>query len=312
MPRSPAFFQIGSRRGSSVGTRLPVLERLGLESCLSGKNVACVGREAPFVEGATWLDCGADLAAELRALAGELAPALAARSEASTVRLEPDASSPATQPSSVLRTRTVLELLASHWPEAATVLIDAGNAGASAVHYLWAPRGGRWLLAMGMAGMGYSYGAAIGAAFATGRRVFVVSGDGAFFMHGLEVHTAVEHELPITYLVLDNAAHGMCLVREQLLLGESSGYNVFRRSRLGAGLATMFPGLAAFDCSSAEQVEQALAKCRGIAGPCFVSARLPEVEVPPFAAFAPARALGISNVSRGVEHEGAPAGEAAR
>ncbi|MEO8181477.1 MAG: thiamine pyrophosphate-binding protein [Deltaproteobacteria bacterium] len=281
-----------------VGTRLPVLERLGLEACWSGKNVACLGREAPFVEGATWLDCGGALAAELLALCEVLPPAPAARGQATTVRLEPEASSLPTQPSSALRTRTVLELLASNWPEAATVLVDAGNAGASAVHYLRAPRAGRWLLAMGMAGMGYSYGAAIGAAFATGRRVFVVSGDGAFFMHGLEVHTAVEHDLPITYLVLDNAAHGMCLVREHLLLGGSSGYNVFRRSCLGAGLATMFPGLAAFDCSSAEQVEQALAKCRGIAGPCFVSARLPEVEVPPFAAFEGARAQGISNVSR--------------
>jgi len=151
---------------------------------------------------------------------------------------------------------------------------------------------------MGMAGMGYSYGAAIGAAFATGQRVFVVSGDGAFFMHGLEVHTAVEHRLPITYLVLDNAAHGMCLVRERLLLGESAGYNGFRRSHLGAGLAAMFPGLPAFDCTNLEQLAQALASSRDSAGPCFVSAQLPEVEVPPFAAFASARARGLLTIDR--------------
>jgi acetolactate synthase-1/2/3 large subunit len=192
----------------------------------------------------------------------------------------------------------VLGLLQKSWPETATVLIDAGNTGASAVHHLHAPRSGRWLLAMGMAGMGYTYGAAIGAAFATGRRVFVVSGDGAFFMHGLEVHTAVEHQLPITYLVLDNAAHGMCLVRERLLLGESSGYNGFRRSHLGAGLSAMFPGLPACDCSSQEQVAQALARSRDAGGPCFVSAQLPEVEVPPFAAFASARERGLLTIER--------------
>ena len=73
---------------------------------------------------------------------------------------------------------------------------------------------------MGMAGMGYAFGAAIGAACATGRRCVVLAGDGAFFMHGLEIHTAVEHALPITYIMLNNSAHGMCLVRERLLLGE--------------------------------------------------------------------------------------------
>jgi len=288
-----------------VGTRLPVLERLGLEACLSDKNVACLGREAPFVECSSWIDCGGNLAAELGALCAELAPAPAAGSEPASARsaTPPAASSLAARPSSALDSRTALELLAGSVPEGATVLVDAGNAGASAVHYLRAPRRGRWLLAMGMAGMGYSYGAAIGAAFATGRRVFVVSGDGAFFMHGLEVHTAVEHDLPITYLVLDNAAHGMCLVREQLLLGESSGYNVFRRSRLGAGLAAMFPGLTAFDCCSAEQLEQALAQCRELAGPCLLSVRLPEVEVPPFAAFERARALGVTSVARGNERQ---------
>jgi acetolactate synthase-1/2/3 large subunit len=123
-------------------------------------------------------------------------------------------------------------------------------------------------------------------------------------MHGLEVHTAVEHELPITYFVLDNAAHGMCLVREQLLLGGSSDYNAFRRSRLGAGLGAMFPGLAVFDCDSAAQLEQALEQCREVRGPCVVSARLAEVEVPPFAAFERARSLGIRSVAREAEREG--------
>ncbi|HKO90469.1 MAG TPA: thiamine pyrophosphate-dependent enzyme, partial [Polyangiaceae bacterium] len=283
-----------------VGTRLPVLERLGVESCLQHKTVVCLGRAAPFVACAAWLDCKGELAAELSALSARLplGPPVGADAAAALRRFEPGDAGTRAEPPRSLCTRTALELLARSWPEAATVLVDAGNAGASAVHYLKAPRGGRWLLAMGMAGMGYTYGAAIGAAFATERRVFVVSGDGAFFMHGLELHTAVEHQLPITYLVLDNAAHGMCLVREQLLLGESSGYNAFRRSRLGAGLAAMFPGLTAFDCDDLEQLEHALEACREAPGPCFVAARLPEVEVPPFAAFERARALGVTSVTR--------------
>ena len=114
--------------------------------------------------------------------------------------------------------------------------------------------------------MGYSFGAAVGAAFATGQRCMVLAGDGAFFMSGLDVHTAIEHQLPITYLIFNNRAHGMCLVRERLLLGENAGYNSFRRSHLGAGLGAMFPGLVACDCqteaSSAEALDRAAQSAR--------------------------------------------------
>ncbi|HVZ34909.1 MAG TPA: thiamine pyrophosphate-dependent enzyme, partial [Polyangiaceae bacterium] len=285
-----------------IGARLSFLERLGMEACLEGKRVVQVASEAPFVACTSRFDCCANLAAELAALTERLSQPQGA----SGCVLQPvtragpgpeTGAQPIAAPSE-LRSDVALQLLEKYRPEGATVLVDAGNTGASAAHHLRAPRGGRWLLAMGMAGMGYTYGAAIGAAFATGRRVFVVSGDGAFFMHGLEVHTAVEHDLPITYLVLDNAAHGMCLVREHLLLGQSSGYNSFRRSRLGAGLAAMLPGLLAFDCDSAEELDRALSKCAAASGPCFVSARLPAVEVPPFAAFSSARSRGIDTVER--------------
>jgi acetolactate synthase-1/2/3 large subunit len=170
-------------------------------------------------------------------------------------------------------------------PDGGVVLVDAGNTGAQAAHYLPLPRGGRWLLAMGMAGMGWSFGAAVGAALATGRRCTVLAGDGAFFMHGLDVHTAVEHALPITYVVFNNHAHGMCLVRERLLLGGESGYNTFRAAHIGAGLAAMFPGLPACDCATLDELERALARARGGDGPCVISVELPTVEVPPFVAF---------------------------
>jgi acetolactate synthase-1/2/3 large subunit len=115
----------------------------------------------------------------------------------------------------------------------------------------------------------------------------VVAGDGAFFMHGLEIHTAVEHALPITYVFLDNRAHGMCAVRERLLLRQDGEYNLFGPSRLGAGLGALFPRLPAWDCEDIGAVEASLARAFAHSGPAVISAVLPEVEVPPFAAFRP-------------------------
>ncbi|MFD6420332.1 thiamine pyrophosphate-dependent enzyme, partial [Streptomyces sp. NPDC060194] len=47
-------------------------------------------------------------------------------------------------------------------------------------------------------------------------RTVVIAGDGSFFMHGMEIHTAIEHDLPITFVVFNNNAHAMCVTREQL------------------------------------------------------------------------------------------------
>jgi acetolactate synthase-1/2/3 large subunit len=279
-----------------VGTRLPLLARQGLEARLADKPVVSLGRERPFVASARGLHVEGELLDSLHAFRAEL--------DATQAPVRDDRPSPA--PSSGARAevgaftaRAALWAIERFLPEGSVVIVDAGNTGATSAHYLRAPRGGRWLLAMGMAGMGYSFGAAIGAAFATGKRCVVLAGDGAFFMNGLDIHTAVEHELPITYVIFNNRAHGMCLVRERLFLRENAGYNTFRDSHIGAGLAAMFPGLAACDCKDTAGLEQALDRAARSKGPSVIAIELEEVEIPPFAAFQAVAGEGVATVSRG-------------
>lgn len=49
------------------------------------------------------------------------------------------------------------------------MVVDAGNTGAAAMHYLPVRRGGRFVVALGTGAMGYSFGAGAGIAFARGR-----------------------------------------------------------------------------------------------------------------------------------------------
>ncbi|HVT09753.1 MAG TPA: thiamine pyrophosphate-binding protein [Polyangia bacterium] len=269
-----------------VGTRLPLLARMGLEQILREKPMVALTREPPFVAPAGCVHWQGDLRSNLRRLAAALPPAHRDRQ----ARTATSAPSPTSTAGERLTAATVARMVSRALPAGGVVLADAGNTGAETVHHVAVPPGGRWLLAMGMAGMGWTFGAAVGAACATGRRCTVLAGDGAFFMQGLDVHTALEHDLPITYVVLNNRAHGMCLVRERLLLGAESGYNRFRPAHLGAGLAAMFPGLPAWDCTTLEQVEGALARVRALQGPAVIAVELDAVDVPPFAAFAqPAR-----------------------
>jgi acetolactate synthase-1/2/3 large subunit len=271
-----------------VGTRLPLLARQGLESLLHGRQLVAIAREPPFVGSADTFHLVGDLRANLRRLAD------AVGAPAATAAPAPEPASAPASDGGDWGSQAVLGAVERALPEGGVVLVDAGNTGAQAVHHLRLPRGGRSLIAMGMAGMGYSFGAAVGAALATGRRCTVLAGDGAFFMHGLDIHTAVEHGLPITYVIFNNRAHGMCLVRERLLLREVSGYNSFRSSHIGAGLAAMFPGLPGRDCRTLDEVEGALALAAAGDGPFVITAELAEVEVPPFTAFQQAIASGAA------------------
>ncbi len=123
-----------------------------------------------------------------------------------------------------IRYRDAMTVLDRMLPDAVDVVVDAGNIGAAAIHHLPVRRGGRFTVALGMGGMGYSFGAGIGMAFGratdTDSRTVVIAGDGSFFMHGMEIHTALQYRLPITFLLFDNHAHAMCVTREQLFYGD--------------------------------------------------------------------------------------------
>jgi acetolactate synthase-1/2/3 large subunit len=159
-----------------------------------------------------------------------------------------------------------------------------------------APSRGRFIIALGMGGMGYAFGAAIGAAFANNRRTYVLAGDGAFYMHGLEIHTAVEYRQPITFLLFNNDAHAMCFTREHLNYGGDYSYNLFKSSELAVGLGAMFPSLKVLPARTPSEIGEAL---RGAcSGPAVMSIRVDAREVPPFVPFLEAMKVMDENRAR--------------
>lgn len=63
--------------------------------------------------------------------------------------------------------------------------------------------------------MGYGLPAAIGAHYATGKRVICITGDGSIMMSIGELATIGEKNLPIRVLLLNNNSHAMCVQTEQ-------------------------------------------------------------------------------------------------
>jgi acetolactate synthase-1/2/3 large subunit len=266
-----------------VGTRLPVLARGGLESLLTGMPVVCVGPEPPFVPGIPLLG---PVAETLRTLEHHLSP----RPPACSAHHPPSLLRPPRDSGPTAGYTSVIGAIAEALPRDAHVFVDAGNVGAAAIHALPAPRDGRFVVAVGMGGMGYTFGAGTGAALATGRRTYVVAGDGAFFMHGMEVHTAVEYGAPVTFVILNNNAHAMCVTREELFQGGARLENVFHPSRIAAGASAMFPRLRVASAGNPAQLRSALLHSNNCGGPALVAVDLDHRETPPFQPFLTAAA----------------------
>jgi acetolactate synthase-1/2/3 large subunit len=274
-------------RGSAlcliVGTRLNITARTGLDEALRFVPVMSLGSAAPY------LACTHIRTDDLRASLGQLAMMLSGCGRPHGLRV-PEAVghrelTPPIFDGDGIRYRDAVSALDAVLPDDVDIVVDAGNTGAAAIHTLPVRRSGRFMVALGMGGMGYSFGAAIGMAFGRGRRVVAVAGDGSFFMHGMEMHTAWQYRLPITFVLFNNNAHAMCVTREKLYYRDLYSYNRFSASALGAGLAAMFPGLHAVDVTDPAQLRATLGSALAGDGPSVVSIECSADEIPPFAPF---------------------------
>jgi acetolactate synthase-1/2/3 large subunit len=273
-----------------VGTRLSVTARAGLDDALAAVQTLSIGSAPPYLA-CTHVhteDLRGSLTMLIRALSGQGRPrGLRVPDSVASAELSPPPFAGAG-----VRYRDAMSVLDQVLPDGTDIVVDAGNTGAAAIHQLPVRRDGRFAVALGMGGMGYSFGAGIGMAFGRtrglngpSRRTVVIAGDGAFFMHGMEVHTAVQYQLPMTFVLFNNNAHAMCVTREQLFYDDLYSYNRFTPSQLGAGLAAMFPGLSSVDVADIDAIPAALEWAMAVDGPSVVSVECAADEIPPFAAF---------------------------
>ena len=266
-----------------VGSRLSVTARTGLEEALASVPTVSLGSAAPY------LPCTHVQTDNLRGSLSLLTLALTGAGRPTGIRV-PDRVmhtelTPPPYDGPGVRYRDAMKVLDSVLPAGVDIVVDAGNTGAAGIHYLPVRRDGRFVVALGMGGMGYSFGAGVGMAFGRRNRVVVIAGDGAFFMHGMEIHTALQYRLPMTFVLFNNNAHAMCVTREQLLYDDLYSYNRFGPANLGAGLAAMLPGLHAVDVRDIGDLADRMRSALSADGPSVVSVECAADEIPPFAPF---------------------------
>ncbi len=166
-------------------------------------------------------------------------------------------------------------------PADALVFVDVGNNTLWATHYLSATGRNAFIHNWGeFAAMGYGVAAAVGGKLAAPRRpVIAVVGDGGFAMAGMEVSTAVTENVPVVWVVLNDARlnavhHGQTLQYAGRTMGTE-----FRRMDV-AGVAEAL-GAWARRVRRPDDIASAVADALASGRPSVIDVRIDADEVPP-------------------------------
>ncbi len=202
----------------------------------------------------------------------------------SAIPAEDDAMGEEQEEAGPLKPRRILRELREALPRDAILFVDNGTIRTWAGQYFPVYQEGCFFVNMGMASMGFAVAGSIGGKLAApGRPVVALVGDAAFAMNGMEVHTAVEYEVPVVWVVVNNGGHGMIYHGERMLYGGKFVSSIFRK-RLEIQELTKAMGAASFLARRPGDLGRALTQALALKAPCVIEVEADLHEVPPMGA----------------------------
>jgi len=182
---------------------------------------------------------------------------------------------------SPVKPQRLMAHLSNHLPCDTRVFVDAGNGWSWATHYLvGANSEGYYRLAMGYGSMAWAIGAAIGSAI--GNRAaptLCIVGDGSYLMSAQEITVAAQQQLPVVFLVLNDAAMGMVMHGQKLGNQESIGWELNNINYAGVAQNMGIDGIIIDDPQQLNQLD--FNALFNKSGPTLIDVRIDRNEVPP-------------------------------
>jgi acetolactate synthase-1/2/3 large subunit len=164
-------------------------------------------------------------------------------------------------------------------PRDAIVFFDTGNHICWGIHYLSFDRP-NFVSAFGMLTMGYATAAAIGGKLAApDRPVIAMVGDGCFQMNGMEIATAVNYDIPVVWIVHNNARLGLVHELQKFSLGEKTVSTTFKQvnfAKIAEGL-----GAQGYRIERSGELSKILPQALESGKPTVIDCIIDPDEVPP-------------------------------
>lgn len=135
----------------------------------------------------------------------------------------------------------------------------------------------RFLSSGGLGTMGYGFGAAIGAAYGTGERSVLITGDGSFGMNLNELATAVRYNIPIVVMIMNNGVLGMVRQWQTLFYNKHYSNSILERKTDFAAFAKSF-GADGEAVQTPEELDAALARAFRTTGPYIIDCKIDKDE----------------------------------
>ncbi len=146
-----------------------------------------------------------------------------------------------------------------------------------------------FLTSGGLGTMGFGLGASIGASVACpDKTVFNIAGDGCFRMNHIELATAVENDIPIIEVIMNNHALGMVRQWQNMFYDGRYSHTTLSKTTDFIKLAEAYQA-EAFHVTACDQVEEVLLKAMSLKKPVVINCEIGQDEkvfpiVPPGAA----------------------------
>ena len=129
----------------------------------------------------------------------------------------------------------------------------------------------------GLGTMGYGFGAAIGAAYGTGERSVLITGDGSFGMNLNELATAVRYGVPVVVVIMNNGVLGMVRQWQTLFYDKHYSNSVLERKTDFAAFAKAF-GADGEAVTTPEELDAALSRAFAYDGPYVIDCKIDKDE----------------------------------
>jgi acetolactate synthase-1/2/3 large subunit len=150
-----------------------------------------------------------------------------------------------------------IEIIRQELPDDSIVFGDDGSHSFYAIKHFCIRKPGTFFFDDVFGAMGHAIGYSIGAQLAShNSRIICLTGDGCTFMHGTEISTAANYNIPVTFIILNNGRLDMVDKGMQQHLGKAIGttYNIpLNIKKFGESM-----GVKSYKCSNQFELKEAL------------------------------------------------------